>query len=169
MDHQLLLETLEDLRSNDFKKFNWYLTINMLDGCKPIPTSRLESQDRTDTVTEMIKSYGGDMAVNVTVEILKKMMNNQDAENLKIRRAEGKAAAASSTSSAAAAPPAAAAASSMSSAAAAPPAAAAASSMSSAAAAPPAAAATMSAQHGSVIIAPTVGGTFQNLNITISK
>ncbi|XP_044203547.1 caspase b-like isoform X2 [Thunnus albacares] len=137
---QLLLDTLEDLPDSDFKTFNWYLTNNVLDGCKRIPKARLEKASRTDTVDEMRQGYGEEMAVNITVEILRKMNNNYAAEKLKEAYAERRAAT-SSTSSSAFAPP--------------------------AAPAPPAA---ISAQNGSVIIAPIVnGGTSGSWKITINK
>ncbi|XP_042285980.1 caspase b-like [Thunnus maccoyii] len=137
---QLLLDTLEDLPDRDFKTFNWYLTTDVLDGCKRIPKARLEKASRTDTVDEMIRGYGEEMAVNITVEILRKINNNYAAEKLKKAYAERRAAT-PSTSSSALAPP--------------------------AAPAPPAA---MFAQDGSVIIAPTImGGTSRSWNITINK
>lgn len=85
----LLLRTLEDLRKDDFEKFNWHLKSDVLEGCEPIPQSFLESPSRTDTVSRMIDSYGEDKSVNITVEILKLMRNNYAAERLKDRYAEG--------------------------------------------------------------------------------
>lgn len=139
---QLLLETLEELGNADFETFKWYLTLKVLDSCKPIPKSRLEDSPRTDAVRRMMESYGEEMAVNVAVEILKMMGNNNAAECLKSSYAGRKTATPSTTTSAAAPP----------------------------AAAPPAADAKLWAQQGGVIIAPTLaGGTSGTWNITINK
>ncbi|XP_062296128.1 pyrin-like [Scomber scombrus] len=80
---QSLLGNLEDLRDDDFEKFKWYLTMNVLDSCRPIPKSRLEKASRPDTVTEIIQIYGEECAVKITVEILMKIYNNNAAETLK--------------------------------------------------------------------------------------
>ncbi|KAM7419702.1 hypothetical protein PAMA_016676 [Pampus argenteus] len=140
---QLLLDTLEDQCDDYFKRFVWYLTTcnDLLDGCSPIRKARLQNPSREDAVTEMINSYGEESAVKVTAVILRKIGNNNSAANL-----EKSYAATPSTSSSVAAPPVAA-----------PP-----------VAAPPVAA--ISAQNGSVIIAPSVtGGTSGAWNITINK
>ncbi|TDH15781.1 hypothetical protein EPR50_G00012480 [Perca flavescens] len=133
--HEMLLETLETLRKEDFKTLQWYLSMEVLAGCQPIPQSRLEDAPRTVTVCKMIESYGKESAVKVTVEILKKMNNNYAAEKLENKCAGGKTAAPSASSSAVA----------------------------------PAAPATLSAQQGSVIIAPqftssTAGAMTININ-----
>ncbi|KAL7403753.1 hypothetical protein ABVT39_004601 [Epinephelus coioides] len=87
---QLLLETLKELQDDDFETLKWYLSMDILEGCKPIPKSRLGKAPRTDTVSRMIESYGEESAVKVTVEILRKMGNNNAAEKLKSRYAGGK-------------------------------------------------------------------------------
>ncbi|XP_067441407.1 caspase b-like [Thunnus thynnus] len=134
---QLLLKTLDDLYDDDFSRFNWHLGTGVLAGCEPIPKSRLQNPHQTKTVDEMIRRYGEEMAVTITVEILRKMNNNYAAEKLKEAYAEGRAATSSTSSSALA---------------------------------PPAAPAAISAQNGSVIIAPIVnGGTSGSWNITINK
>ncbi|XP_049900330.1 circumsporozoite protein-like [Epinephelus moara] len=89
---QLLLQTLEELRQDDFKKLKWFLSMDILDGCKPIPVSRLEKASLWDTVSRMIESYGEHLAVSITVEILKKMSNNNAAERLQKIYTEGAAA-----------------------------------------------------------------------------
>ncbi|KAK9540721.1 hypothetical protein VZT92_003156 [Zoarces viviparus] len=119
---QVLLETVDNLIKNDLKKLKWI---------KPIHR-------------ELIDTYGDEMAVNVTAEVLKKLGRNNDAKELKNSYAE--------TPAAPVAPPAAPA----------PPPA--------APAPPPAASVAMMAQQGSIIIAPTVtGGTSGTWNITINK
>lgn len=82
---ELLLDILDDLGSDDFQKFNWYLSLAVLENCQPIPKSRLENGRRTDTVNRMVESYRPEVAVNVAVEILRKMGNNLAADGLKCR------------------------------------------------------------------------------------
>ncbi|KAM6941312.1 NACHT, LRR and PYD domains-containing protein 3-like isoform 2-T2 [Lycodopsis pacificus] len=83
---RLLLDSLDQLGADDFKRFRWNLTQPVLDGCRPIPTSRLENKDRPDVVSRMTDSYGEEAAVNVTVEILKRMNLNNEAEKLQNAR-----------------------------------------------------------------------------------
>ncbi|XP_075939123.1 caspase b-like [Anarhichas minor] len=79
---RLILDSLDQLGADDFKRFWWNLTQPVLDGCRPIPKSCLENKDRPDVVSRMIDSYGEELAVNVTVEILKRMNLNNEAEKL---------------------------------------------------------------------------------------
>ncbi|XP_031734214.1 NACHT, LRR and PYD domains-containing protein 3-like isoform X1 [Anarrhichthys ocellatus] len=85
---RLILDSLDQLGADDFKRFWWNLTQPVLDGCRPIPKSCLENKDRPDTVSRMIDSYGEESAVNVTVEILKRMNLNNEAEKLQNARPE---------------------------------------------------------------------------------
>ncbi|XP_041789964.1 pyrin [Chelmon rostratus] len=101
---QLLFDTLEDLVNDEFKTFKWYLSQRLLDSCSPIRRSHLEMASRTETVSKMTESYGEELAVNITAEILKKMGFNSTAAELKRKYAEGRM---PSTSSSAVAPPAA--------------------------------------------------------------
>ncbi|KAK9540723.1 hypothetical protein VZT92_003158 [Zoarces viviparus] len=137
---ELLLETVEDLIDKDFKKFKFWLG-NGVD-FRPIPRSYLENADQMDTVGKMIDTYGEEMAVKNAVDVLKKMGNNNAAQQIKSRYTAGNTAAPSTS---AAAPPA-------------------------APVGPPAAPASMMAQQGSIIIAPNVaGGTSGTWNINITK
>lgn len=166
---QLLFDTLEDLVNDEFKTFKWYLSQRLLDSCSPIRRSHLEMASRTETVSKMTESYGEELAVNITAEILKKMGFNSTAAELKRKyagavgdsdwpktvrfwcvflHASVMIVCVSIFSSAEGRMP----------------------STSSSAVAPPAAPATMMAQQGSVIIAPSVtGGTSGSWNITINK
>ncbi|XP_022593910.1 pyrin-like isoform X2 [Seriola dumerili] len=99
----LLMETLEELSKCDFEKFKWLLSTDVMDGCKPIPKSHLEDAPRTETVSKMAQKYDDDLAVNLTIEILRKMNMNNTAQKLKNTHTGGKTAA-SSTSSSASAP-----------------------------------------------------------------
>lgn len=82
---ELLFEKLQDLTNEDYKAFKWYLAMKMVDSCKPIPKSKLEGQDRMDTVSCMIDSYGEAMAVKVSVAILRKMNANNIADDLEVK------------------------------------------------------------------------------------
>ncbi|XP_054474075.1 NACHT, LRR and PYD domains-containing protein 3-like [Anoplopoma fimbria] len=80
-DKRVLLSTLEDLIAEELKKFHWYLQQVLLDGLPAIPVSRLENADRTDTVDQMVKTYGTN-SVKVAVMALKKMQMNDLVEKL---------------------------------------------------------------------------------------
>ena len=71
---QILSETLEELRQDDFNTFKMYLSENILDDCQPIPPARLEKASRAETARKMIDSFKEESAVEVTFKILKKMM-----------------------------------------------------------------------------------------------
>ena len=86
---QLLLETLEDLGDGALKKFKFFLGLKILNGCTQIARCHLESPHRHDTVSKMIDTYGEEMAVNMTVAILKMMKHNDAAEKLKEKHTGG--------------------------------------------------------------------------------
>ncbi|XP_023262777.1 pyrin-like [Seriola lalandi dorsalis] len=99
----LLMETLEELDNCEFEKFKWFLSTELMNGCKPIPKSYLEGKPRTETVSKMAQMYDDDSAVNLTLEILRRMNMNNTAQKLKNTHTGGTTAA-SSTSSSASAP-----------------------------------------------------------------
>ncbi|KAK9536068.1 hypothetical protein VZT92_005881 [Zoarces viviparus] len=136
---RLILDSLDELGADDFKRFCWNLTQPVVDGCRPIPTSCLENKDRPDVVSRMIDSYGEESAVNVTVEILKRMNLNNEAEKLQNARPAGSTAAQNP-------PP----------------------TPSSSSVWTPAAGATVSAQGGSVIVAPYIAGGGADVSLSIN-
>uniref|UniRef100_A0A672HP13 NACHT domain-containing protein n=1 Tax=Salarias fasciatus TaxID=181472 RepID=A0A672HP13_SALFA len=70
---EVLLGILEDLRHEDFEKFKWYLYQDgVLEEFKPIPTSKLETLDRTGTVDQMRQAYSNQI-LDVTKMVLEKM------------------------------------------------------------------------------------------------
>uniref|UniRef100_A0A674C9E4 Pyrin domain-containing protein n=1 Tax=Salmo trutta TaxID=8032 RepID=A0A674C9E4_SALTR len=77
-----LLATLEELVTDELKMFQWFLNQNVLEGFSSIPSSRLENADRQDTVDKMVETYGPEGAVKISLEILRKMDQNNLAENL---------------------------------------------------------------------------------------
>lgn len=79
---QLLLETLEDLTNDEFRTLKWYLSQEVLKSCKPIGKAHLQDASRIDAVDQILRSYKQDLAVKVTVEILRKMNNNLAADDL---------------------------------------------------------------------------------------
>lgn len=79
---ELLLKILEDLLKAEFDEFKWFLTLDILGNCKPIPRAHLQDASRTDTVDKLLRSYGEETAVKITAEVLKKMKMNKAAEEL---------------------------------------------------------------------------------------
>lgn len=79
---ELLLTTLEDLIDADLNKFQFFLTLPVLDQCTPFPKSHVDKISRHDTVSKMIERYSDEMAVKLTVAILKKMKFNDAAMKL---------------------------------------------------------------------------------------
>lgn len=80
---ELLLNTLEDVSQDGFETFKWYLTQEVREDCRPIPKSHVEDATRTRTVTKMIENYSEDLAVKITVEILRRQRLNNLADKLK--------------------------------------------------------------------------------------
>lgn len=80
---EVLLQTLEDLGGDDFKKFKWILCQKgALEGFPSIPTSRLENADRLDTVDQMFQTYSTN-TVKVTKMALVKIDKNDLLKNFK--------------------------------------------------------------------------------------
>uniref|UniRef100_A0A1A7WLG1 Pyrin domain-containing protein n=2 Tax=Iconisemion striatum TaxID=60296 RepID=A0A1A7WLG1_9TELE len=123
---KLLLHTLENMTNDNFNQFKWYLNLEVPKGRKPIPKSHLEGATQIETVTKMTESYGEDKAVEITIEILKAQGLNGTAEKLRNDYVEEMTSASSSTSA----------------------------STNSSAVTPPAP--LVSAQGGSVVVAPTI-------------
>ncbi|XP_071325380.1 uncharacterized protein [Trachinotus anak] len=74
-----LLETLEDLSYEEFKKFKWFLQqTETTRGLPGIPKSQVEMAQRVDVVDLMVQTYG-EQSVEVTREVLMKM-NRIDLE-----------------------------------------------------------------------------------------
>ncbi|KAK6316341.1 hypothetical protein J4Q44_G00138650 [Coregonus suidteri] len=78
----LLLNIMEQLASEELKRFQWHLTQGVLKGYPPIPKSRLENGDRMDTVDKMMQTYNLCGAGTITMAILMKMNQNSLAEVL---------------------------------------------------------------------------------------
>uniref|UniRef100_A0A8C1IMZ5 Pyrin domain-containing protein n=1 Tax=Cyprinus carpio TaxID=7962 RepID=A0A8C1IMZ5_CYPCA len=72
-----LLETLEDLESKKLKKFKWHLKHDSL-----ASTADVEKADVFDTVDHMVARCGPEGAMEITLNILRKMNENHLAECL---------------------------------------------------------------------------------------
>ncbi|KAL0992603.1 hypothetical protein UPYG_G00095600 [Umbra pygmaea] len=78
-----LLETLEQLGEQEFRKFKWFLQQNDGPTLKRIPKSKLENATRTDTVDEMVQTYCIDGSMEISKTILERINRNDLAESLK--------------------------------------------------------------------------------------
>lgn len=87
---QLLLDTLMELVDQELKTFHWYLYSQVLEGIAHISKSLVEGVDRPGTVDLLVKTYGSDGAVTVTIDILRRMKLIAWAETLKNNYNKGK-------------------------------------------------------------------------------
>ncbi|XP_026104667.1 stonustoxin subunit alpha-like [Carassius auratus] len=72
-----LLEALDDLVTDELKRFKWHLKDH-----KGFPAAALEKADAPDTVDLIKKHFGPEEGVKITVEILREMKQNHVAEKL---------------------------------------------------------------------------------------
>lgn len=79
---ELLLKILEDLLKDEFDVFKWFLTLDILESCTPVPRAHLQDASRFETVDKLLRSYGEETAVKMTAEVLKKMKMNNAVEQL---------------------------------------------------------------------------------------
>lgn len=86
---ELLLTVLEDLLKEEFHMFKWFLTLDMLEKCNPIPRANLQDASRIETVDKLLRSYGEETAVKLTDEVLKRMKMNKAAMELMRLYTEG--------------------------------------------------------------------------------
>ncbi|XP_059361637.1 NACHT, LRR and PYD domains-containing protein 3-like [Carassius carassius] len=80
---RLLYDTLDDLEKDHFKRFKSFLREH-----GPIPASVLEKAEATDTVNQMLDRFGSERAVKITLDILKKINQNNLAEQLENKHKE---------------------------------------------------------------------------------
>ncbi|XP_045072217.1 uncharacterized protein LOC123481042 [Coregonus clupeaformis] len=78
----LLLTTLEEMNPQELKTFQSFLTSGLLPDCPPIPESQLENADIQVIVGQMVKTYGPERAVEITLRILRGMKRVDLAEKL---------------------------------------------------------------------------------------
>jgi len=73
-----LLNSLKGLTEDHLKEFQWHLENDH----ESITTSDMENADRLKTVDKMVACFGPEEAVKITLEILRKMNQNNLAEQL---------------------------------------------------------------------------------------
>ncbi|RXN10920.1 LRR and PYD domains-containing 6-like protein [Labeo rohita] len=81
-----LLAALDDLVTDELKRFKWHLKNHK--GCS---AAALEKADAPDTVDLMMKRFGEEKAVTITVGILRKMNHNHVAEQLEKKQKQAQA------------------------------------------------------------------------------
>ncbi|KAL2078774.1 hypothetical protein ACEWY4_026459 [Coilia grayii] len=70
----LLFRTLDDLASDQLKRFKVYLSEKgTAEGLEPVPRGRLEQCDATEVASKMKQAYGEEGSVKMTLAILRKM------------------------------------------------------------------------------------------------
>ncbi|XP_039530241.1 NACHT, LRR and PYD domains-containing protein 12-like isoform X6 [Pimephales promelas] len=82
-----LLNSLKDLTEDHLKEFQW--TLENDHEC--ISKSEMENADRLKTVDKMVECFGPEEAVKITVEILRKITQNDLAEQLENKCKQGSA------------------------------------------------------------------------------
>ncbi|XP_077065424.1 NACHT, LRR and PYD domains-containing protein 3-like [Siphateles boraxobius] len=92
----LLLNSLMDLVEDEHKTFKWHLEKDH----ESIKKCEMESAGRLQTVDKMVASFGPEEAVKITVKILRKMNQNNLAEQLENKHKRGQAEGTIKTSSA---------------------------------------------------------------------
>ncbi|XP_044195221.1 caspase b-like [Thunnus albacares] len=76
MTEEDLVDLLDDLVDDEFKKLKWHLKIEKADDIEPIKANQLAKADRQDTVDLMVQKYQLDRAVRVMKSVLKKINRN---------------------------------------------------------------------------------------------
>ncbi|XDV26220.1 hypothetical protein PO909_029982 [Leuciscus waleckii] len=85
-DEDLLEKSLNELVEADLKKFKWHLQNDH----ECITKKDMEKADILDTVDKMAACFGPEEAVKITVEILRKMNQNNLAEQLENKHKQHK-------------------------------------------------------------------------------
>ncbi|XP_042258995.1 NACHT, LRR and PYD domains-containing protein 12-like isoform X2 [Thunnus maccoyii] len=78
-----LLNTLEDLKEDEFKKFKWFLKEDdILEGFKHIPVAQLEKAGREETVDLMVQKHQDHGALQLTKKVLEKISRKDLVQRL---------------------------------------------------------------------------------------
>ncbi|KAL1276281.1 hypothetical protein QQF64_035904 [Cirrhinus molitorella] len=85
---ELLLDSLKELSEAELKEFHWRL---MKAYRKCISKSEMEKADIFDTVDKIVVCFGLEEAVKITVDILRKMNQNNLAEQLENKHKQAQA------------------------------------------------------------------------------
>ncbi|XP_071401383.1 NACHT, LRR and PYD domains-containing protein 3-like isoform X1 [Centroberyx affinis] len=79
---RLLIKTLDDLRHEEFKIFQWFLQQDdILEGFPAIKKSKVEKANRQDTVDQMVQTYN-QHSLEVTKKVLMKINRNDLVQSL---------------------------------------------------------------------------------------
>ncbi|KTF71786.1 hypothetical protein cypCar_00047875 [Cyprinus carpio] len=81
---ELLLKSLEELVKEDLKTFQWHLKKH-----ECISVSEMEDAGRLKTVDKLVACFGPEEAVKITVGILRKIDQNNLAEQLDNKHMHG--------------------------------------------------------------------------------
>ncbi len=81
---ELLVNSLKELEEAYLKEFKWYLKNH-----ECVSKSEMENADRLKTVDTMVACFGPEEAVKITVSILRKMEQNNLAEQLENKHKQG--------------------------------------------------------------------------------
>ncbi|XP_058628731.1 NACHT, LRR and PYD domains-containing protein 12-like [Onychostoma macrolepis] len=85
---ELLVNSLKELVEAELKEFHWHL----INAChKRMSKSEMEKADIFDTVDKMMVCFGPEEAVKITVDILRKMNQNNLSEQLENKHKQGQA------------------------------------------------------------------------------
>ncbi|XP_076608825.1 NACHT, LRR and PYD domains-containing protein 12-like [Chaetodon auriga] len=80
---ELLFGVLQDLGNEELKHFQWFLKqAGIVEGFPAIPKCQLEEADRQDTVDHMVQTYSPPGALQITIEVLKKICRNDLVKRL---------------------------------------------------------------------------------------
>uniref|UniRef100_A0A8C0G5W1 Uncharacterized protein n=1 Tax=Chelonoidis abingdonii TaxID=106734 RepID=A0A8C0G5W1_CHEAB len=88
--NDLLQGALDNLLQEDFKRFKDKLSHSDFERKGTIPRGQLENADRTDMKNLLMEFYGGDTAVNVTIEVFTQINLRDSAAKLREEREKGK-------------------------------------------------------------------------------
>uniref|UniRef100_A0A674JPW9 NACHT, LRR and PYD domains-containing protein 3 n=1 Tax=Terrapene triunguis TaxID=2587831 RepID=A0A674JPW9_9SAUR len=84
--NDLLIHALNNLSQEEFKGFKDKLSHSGFEGKGNIPRGRLENADAIDTKNLLMAFYGGDAAVDVTIEVFNQINLREAAANLREER-----------------------------------------------------------------------------------
>uniref|UniRef100_A0A8C3RVN6 Uncharacterized protein n=1 Tax=Chelydra serpentina TaxID=8475 RepID=A0A8C3RVN6_CHESE len=85
----LLVHALDNLSQGDFKRFKDKLSHSALKGKGNIPQSCLDNANRIDTKNLLMKFYGGEAAVDVTIDVFTQINLRDSAAKLKEGKEKG--------------------------------------------------------------------------------
>uniref|UniRef100_A0A674JJJ8 Pyrin domain-containing protein n=1 Tax=Terrapene triunguis TaxID=2587831 RepID=A0A674JJJ8_9SAUR len=86
----LLVSAFDNLLQDDFKRFRDKLSHSDFKGKGTIPRGQLENADKIDTKNLLMKFYGAETAVDVTVDVFIQLNLRDAAEKLREEREKGK-------------------------------------------------------------------------------